>query len=329
MKRILNPDPVIATPAEIDAAQKTFKHNNTPSLSKLDSLGRTFYTESDNVTEKISGYTVLDIKGNELEVRDSPGRIVVSCEYDLSGRILRQTTMDAGSRWMIMDIENNPLLNWDERDHEFSFEYDLLRRPLRSIVKTANSLPQTFSVLAYGESLPLATAKDRNLLGAVYKTQDQSGSLINERNDFKGNNIETTRQFVAEYKNIVDWENAVSLESEIFIGRTEYDALNRPVKITSPHTALMLPSEVYPGYNEAGLLDTIKVKIRNAASEISFVSSITYNAKAQREEIIYGNGTKTNYSYEYETSRLKSILTTRNSGGEILQHLKYTYGSKW
>jgi RHS repeat-associated protein len=325
-RRILNPVPAIATAEEISAAQKAFLHNDTPTVAHFDTLGRPFFTEADNKTEKITSRIKLDIEGKELEIRDALNRMVMLYDYDLPGRSIKQISKDAGTRWMIMDAGNNPLLSWDERNHELSFEYDKLRRPVRSFVKTGNAAPVVFSRIEYGESLVLAAAKNNNLRGTVYKTYDQSGIAATIKNDFKGNPLNVSRQLTNEYKNLVDWTNiaAVPLQTEVFTANTEYDALNRPVKSIVPHSATMPLSEIIPGYNEAGLLDKVDIKIRGAAVATAFVTNINYDAKGQREEIFYGNNTKTKYTYDKFTFRLTSLLTTRNNGN-ILQDLKYTY----
>ncbi|MDB5200367.1 MAG: spvB [Chitinophagaceae bacterium] len=325
--RITNPDPVIATPAEISAAQKAFLHKNTPEVAHLDSLGRVFFTEADNVTEKLTTHITLDIEGKEISINDALDRTVMEYEYDLLGRTLKQVGMDAGTRWFIMNASNTPLLQWDDINHENDFEYDQLRRPVAFSVKTGNAPPEIFAKIQYGESLVLAAAKANNLRGIAYKKFDQSGVLTTIKNDFKGNMLSGSKQLVADYKNIIDWTNiaAVALEAEIFTNDIEYDVLNRPLKIITPHSAGIPPSEIYHGFNEAGLLEKVEVRIRGAAALTTFVTNINYDAKGRREEIFYNNGTKSKYIYDKETFRLVRLKTTRNPGPQVLLDLQYTY----
>lgn len=72
-----------------------------------------------------------------------------------------------------------------------------------------------------------------------------------------------------------------------------FDALNRPTSITTPDA-----SEIRPGYNEAGLLEAVDVRIRDASTWTSFVNDIDYDAKGQRERISYGNGTVSEHTYD-------------------------------
>lgn len=325
--RIINPDPAIATPEEISAAQKAFLHKNTPAIAHLDTLGRTFFTEADSGTGKITSHVKLDIEGKEQEITDALNRTLMQYEYDMLSRSIKQVSLDAGTRWMLMDAGNNPLASWDERNHTFTFEYDALRRTVATSVKTGNGPGIIFGRTQFGESLAPATAKANNLLGVAHKSYDQSGILTTAHNDFKGNLLTGSKQFVSDYKNTIDWTNipAVALEAEVFTSSSEYDGLNRPVKLITPHSPAMSFSEVYPGYNEAGMLEKIGVKIRGAAATTPFVTNINYDAKGQREEIYYGNGTKTQYTYDKDTFRLVNLKTTRNPGPVILQDIKYTY----
>jgi len=54
----------------------------------------------------------------------------------------------------------------------------------------------------------------------------------------------------------------------------DYDALNRPVSVTSTDGIVHVPR-----YNEANLLERMDVALRGAQSATAFVQSIDYNAK--------------------------------------------------
>ena len=72
-------------------------------------------------------------------------------------------------------------------------------------------------------------------------------------------------------------------------------------------------------YDKGGLLQSI------SQNEIIYITNISYNPKGQRENIYYGNNTKTRYDYNPLNFRLERILTTRNGGQDILQDLNYIY----
>ena len=113
---------------------------------------------------------------------------------------------------------------------------------------------------------------------------------------------------------ITNWDEQVDLQNEQFITQTAYDALSRPISIIHPDS-----SEVSYVYDKGGLLQ----KVLKDATE--HVTNITYNAKGQRENIYYGNNTKTRYYYNPLNFRLTRILTTRNLGQDVLQDLNYEF----
>jgi RHS repeat-associated protein len=62
-------------------------------------------------------------------------------------------------------------------------------------------------------------------------------------------------------------------------------------------------------------------------SENDIIESISYNAKGQREEIFFGNGTKTKYFYDEKTFRLSRIYTTKKVANVVteFQNINYVY----
>ena len=111
--------------------------------------------------------------------------------------------------------------------------------------------------------------------------------------------------------NIVDWSNPPVLESESFTETFTYDAMDRPIEQSKPDGSICQYT-----YNEAGLLETVKVKAAHEGSFTTQVSNINYNEKGQRTDIYYGNNTKTKYEYDTNNFRLIRLLTTRNNGAD-------------
>src|SRR5262249_36780595 len=141
------------------------------------------------------------------------------------------------------------------------------------------------------------------------------------------------RVLAREYKEEPDWSSLATLETpqdvlaaaealleaESFAKIFAYDALNRVTSTTFPDASIIVP-----GYNQAGLLKTVEVRVRGAGTSTPFVRNIDYNAKGQRELIEYGNGTATEYAYDPLTFRLTRLKTTRASDKAVLQNLFYT-----
>lgn len=323
----------------------------------------------------------LDIEGNQRAVRDAieqagdrQGRIVMRYAYDMLGNRIHQLSMEAGARWMLNDVAGKPIRSWDDRGHSFRTEYDPLRRPLRTFVTGADPANPNQEMLTerlvYGEQH--AQAELTNLRGKLYLYLDQAGSVATEANDFKGNPLRATRRLTngTQYRQAVAWRAvdadhaalptdasapldpvaldaalAPRLEADVYTSRTTYDALNRPVMLTTPHTPAMQPNVIRPGYNEANLPERVDANLRGAIANgqpvwTAFVSNIDYDAKGHRQRIDYGNGTSTSYDYDPLTFRLIHLLTRRGAAafpndcpqppaagwpGCQVQNLHYTY----
>jgi YD repeat-containing protein len=334
-------------PDEKTAAEKAAKHGGTPTVAHFDTLGRPFLTIANNGKDaggndqKYRTWTMLDIEGNQREVIDAKDRIVMRYDYDMLGTRIRQASMEAGERWMLNDATGKPIRAWNSRKYTFRTEYDALRRPLRFFVQGGDSSEPDAKVYAqpilvertiYGDGpdSPLSEQQQRqvNLRGKVYRHFDSAGVATNyrinpatnkpEAYDFKGNLLQSSRQFASDYKNAPDWSQNPPLMNEIYTSATAYDALNRPATVTAPDKSMYRPT-----FNEANLLDKVDLNLRGAALTTPFVTNIDYNAKGQRTHIYYGNGASTTYKYEPDTFRLVHLSTLRNA--TALQDLRYTY----
>lgn len=321
--------------SEQDAALRSLAHADTPSRTYFDSLGRNFLTLADNGKDangnKLQYYTrvIFDIEGKELEVIDAKGQQVIRYDYDMLGNRIHQVSMEAGERWMLNDVSGKPIYSWDSRGHRFHTEYDQLRRPLKQFVMAtndnlaANANPDPRIIHAdfngellidffeYGEGA--ADDIKFNLRTRVVQHKDAAGIVTNGAYDFKGNLLKSSRQIAEEYKKILNWASSVDLEEVLYNASTVYDALNRPISLTSPDN-----STVIPHYNEANLLDKLDVNLRgekdsNGLVWTHFVTNIDYNAKGQRTLIQYGNEAETLYRYDFNTFRLIQLYTRRRA----------------
>ncbi len=312
--------------AEQTAAEKAAVHANTPELIWFDSLGRPFLTVANNRFERQGALTVeqyaarieLDIEGNQREVRDANARTVMRYHYTLDGNQIYSSSMEAGERWLLNDVAGSPIRVWDSRGHTVRTEYDELRRPLRSFVRGVDlndpDREHLFQQRIYGESVGAAL----NHRGRVLQVFDGAGVLTSDAYDFKGNLLRGRRQLLVNYRHTVDWNANPPLENEVFVTETSFDALNRPIVLTTPDN-----SRIRPTFNEANLLERIEVNLRGEDAVTVFVDDVDYNAKGQRERITYGNGVQTSYEFDRETFRVMRMLTMR--GNTALQDLSYTY----
>ncbi|MEB3103554.1 SpvB/TcaC N-terminal domain-containing protein [Ferviditalea candida] len=311
------------------AADQAAKHAGTPKVLHLDSLGRLVLAVEHNKHVKAGEdefYLTradLDIEGNLRKVTDARGNAAMQYKYDMLGNKVYQISMDAGKRWLLMNIMGNPLRTWDERNHEFQYFYDILHRPIQSKVIGGDGdvpLNHIFDRIFYGEGE--ANPELKNLRGQVIRHYDTGGLMETPEYDFKGQPKSVTRKLFNNYKGVADWkdENLVSdLESESFTFMTEVDALGRITKQIAPDGSIITPS-----YNEAGLLDSESISHPGSSVATVYIKNIDYNEKGQRNKIIYGNDVITRFFYDEQTFRLKRMETKRQNN-DPLHDWHYTY----
>ena len=369
------PDNAKRRAAEKSVADKAAAHADTPTAAHLDTLGRPFLTvahnkvvctnhDLDGTEDKFHTHVELDIEGNQREVRDAVkgfrdehghvvtdelGRIVMRYDYDMLGNRMHQASMEAGERWILNDVTGNPIRAWDSRGQQFRTTYDQLRRSTEFyLIESAG--PVLVEKTVYGETTP--TPEANNLRGQAVQLFDQAGIVTSDDYDFKGNLLSSRRQLAQEYETTLDWSAAVPLEASIYTSSTRYDALNRPIQLTVPHSDQpgTRINVIQPGYNEANLLEQVNAWLNLNAepadlldpttANLNAVTDIDYDAKGQRVLIDYGNGVRTTYEYDPLTFRLAHLLTRRDAAtfpydcpeppptgwpGCQVQNLHYTY----
>jgi RHS repeat-associated protein len=298
--------------------------------------------------------------------------------YDIAGNLLFEHSMDAGGKWMLFDAAENALVKWQVASGKlhvanegpdtgdgagmqvFMTRYDMLRRPLEQWLTAGGNPSRMVERVVYGESLG-AKAAGHNLRGQLYRQFDQSGAVTFVNYDFKGNLTEQRRQLALEYKETIDWQEGsktTGLEAEVFAQIMEYNALNnvtrqyRQLTIDNGQLAIgdgCKVSVMEPVYNQRNLLERVvlwqgAVKAPEgyvagpASQRLTPIASITYDAKGQRQSLLYGNGSMTRYYYDPLTFRLQQLRTTRPgydlavpgnpaplADDRVLQDLHYTY----
>lgn len=337
------------------AAKSVELYADTPSRLFLDSLGRPVLAvehlkDQHGADEKHYTRVDLDIEGNARAVFDARFNRVMAYEYDILGHRVFQDSMDAGKRWMLHNSLGNPVRLWDQRRHLFSYSFDALHRPLESRVQGGDGsapLNHVTEKIEYGENQP--NDKALRLRGKVARHFDTAGLVTAIQYDFKGNPLENSRRLLNKQDATPDWSQPDAenlLATEAFVSTTVFDALNRPIQQTAPHSTTA-PDRKYhivqTSYNDAGLLEKTYVWLQQVApangvldpatATFQPVRNIDYNEKAQRTRIQYGNGVSTWHEYDPQTFRLIRLRTTRSrpiSGGAgggsgLLQDLHYTY----
>jgi len=303
---------------QADAAVKAAAASATPAVAAFDPLGRVFRTVADNGPGgQYAIVTDLDISGIVRAVTDPLGRAALRIDHSLNGDELHRRNIDAGERWMALDCSGRQLELWDSRGMQCSRSYDMLRRPVSVSVADGVGGPRLAEEISYGEGLPDGQA--RNLCGALYQHRDGAGIATTAQRDYMGNVISASRQLLQGFASEVDWSQAPPLDNEVLTTGTTYDALNRPITITTPDGTIT--SQVF---NARSLLTQVSAILAGSAAATSFVVDVTYDPKGQRQAISYGNGAATSYTYDPDTFRLVRLETTRPAGDSI-QDLTYSY----
>jgi RHS repeat-associated protein len=329
-------------PREQDAAAKSAAHANTPGVAYLDSQGRTFLKVADDAgAGKFETRMELDIQGNTRSITDPLGRIAAVYDYNVTRNRIRESSMEAGSRWLLDDAAQKSIRAWDDRGHNMRSTYDALRRPVGMFVLGTDAVlsdPRTraaemlYEMTVYGEGLPSDQAL--NLRARVYQRFDCVGVVTNkghnaaagrdEAYDFKGNLLRTSRQYLADAQALPNWSGAPpALTADLFESNTTFDALNRPVASTTPDSSV-----TRFGYDVAGNLKTVDANLLGAGASTPFVSNVDYDARGRRALLALGNSASTAYSYDPLTLRLSRLITTRQgvpANQSVLQDLTYTY----
>ena len=306
--------------ANQDAAQKASAHATTPSVNHFDALGRTCLSVENNgldngFPQRFATRTALDTESKPLCIFDSTGRRVMeSClrepfaggtgfryvaGFDIAGNPLYRNGADDGERRTLHNIIASPLRTWDARGFVFRIRYDALHRPTHRFVSRVGFGETLTERFVYGEKHPDAA---RNLKGRVFRHYDGAGVVANERYDFKGNLLESRRQFARHepatqgahfYNTTPDWSaitniadepdlNLAALDavttplmnaSDHFISFGRFDAMNRVIQIVTPSQVGARPSVIQPTYNEANLLERLDVWVRQSSSPLALLDA--------------------------------------------------------
>jgi hypothetical protein len=331
-----SPDPA-STPEPPDTEQRAAwlaaKHYNTPETIYTDLLDRTICTTVDYGAGKTASVSFeSDFFGRYTKIFDELSRNVSESYTNMLGAAIYGNSAEKGERWIFTDVMGRLVRIWDGSNRQFRTAFDKIHRPVSLFVKEGGD-EILFSHSVYGEIVP--TAAQENLKGRVYQLYDQAGVVTIKRIDFKGSVTEVERRLAKKYNSSIDWqtldglvsvvaieaEAAPQLESETFSVSSVLDALNRPMLLT-----LADKSVIEAKYNNANLLDSLRVKIRGEGDFITFLENQDYDAKGQRQFAKFGNGLITNYFYDQKTLRLVDLITKPFgiSDTQSAQNLHYT-----
>ncbi|MEW6431870.1 MAG: toxin TcdB middle/N-terminal domain-containing protein [Myxococcota bacterium] len=264
-------------------------HAGTPTLVRLDGLGRTA-----SVTERLGERQLVtrflyDAAGTPVATIDAKGHVAVTV-VDGLGRVTDVIHPDAGHRRYIVDDDGNVQQAIDARGHSVGWTWDAAHRPLVERQLDATGAEVARVEYHYDEPSPRFPHASSSA-GKLSWVKDAAGEEHFEY-DERGRTISELR--------IADGID--------YLLRQGFDRLDRVRTLTYPDGSALTYE-----YNERGLVSAIP----------GILVSAQYDArgKATRREL--ANGVVTTISYD-DQERVRNVRAT-NRSGTVLQDLALTY----
>ena len=271
--------------------QKTDSRGNIVEISKENLQGKELTKVTYEYNAMGEMLFAFDAKGNPIKV-----------EYDLLGRRTALESKDSGRQEFFYDAnsnlvkENNSVLK--EQGKEILYEYDGLNR----LVKIDYPYTED-TIYTYGDA-----NEPKGAAGKILNVTDASGTLEYEYGKL-GEVTKETRTLKKYSQGNNEKVIAVMEYCSDYLGRMQYIVYPDGEKITY-------------GYDEGG--QVTKVTGVNYGKTFDYVIDIGYDEYGQRVYIEYGNGVKTNYTYD-PTRRWLSNIKTHNAFNVQFQNIDYKF----
>ena len=235
------------------------------------------------------GYDALNRLTQVTDAKNNVTRLT----YDSLGRKRTMTDPDMGAWSYAYDAVNNLTTQTDARGVVTTFTYDTLNRLTGKTYTVPTGVPNPGAVVYTYDGTDDVTKLYAK--GRLTKVTDGSG-WTSFFYDQLGRVVKETKQIDTTYTT-----------------QRSYDLLDRVTSLTYP-----VDGEVATyTYNQQGGIDTVKLGAQ------TIVSSATYNAAGQMTRMVYGNGVSTDYTYDLQTLRLKTLVSQTPTA--TLQNFTYTF----
>ena len=146
-------------------------------MTHVDARGVVCATEAVGDASAATAWTrqVLDATGQPSAVIDARGNEAFTYVRDLRGRVVGQTSVDAGAAWAVTDGYDRPVQSWDARGYAVTRGYDLADRPTMVHVAGgdgAMAMDAVVETYRYGdEAADRAAAVAANTVGRVVEVR--------------------------------------------------------------------------------------------------------------------------------------------------------------
>ena len=307
------------------ALERSLTHKDTPSIVKLDALGREIvHLEMNNDGTNRQIEYKQDITSNIAEIIDPRNLKSIEYKRDMLGRILSEKSVDAGTKWSFHSNADQTIHLWDSRGiHQRTF-YDLLDRVTSVHVDGGLGLNQTIERFVYGEDAIVLQAKEKNLRGQLVKHYDHAGTQEIKSSFPGGKAVQVERKLLDQFLTEPNWNfpEAVSLEPDSYLSEYIYDALDRPVLIKLPDKTTRKFV-----FNEGGGIGKVLISTQDGQfNEVELLKNTSYDAKGLRQTALLGNDVELTYSYDPNTYRLVRLQSRKiNATPRTYQDIHYTF----
>ncbi len=307
------------------ALDRSLAHKETPTIVKLDPLGReivTIRTNNDGSVRKVD--QSFDINGHIVKTTDARDLPAFEYQWDMLGRLLYEKSLDAGEKWSFPNNLDHTIHLWDSKNSHQRMEYDRLDRAVSIKVDDPTGFNQVTEKFIYGEDPGLTQTQERNLRGQLVKHYDQGGTREVLRFTPQGLPLRMERKLCDQVSGEPDWTNpaAVALGADTFVSKYTYDALGRTIRQD-------LPDQTTRRYifKKSGAVDKVLVSTADGRMlDVELLKGTFYDANGMRLEALLGNEVSLNYTYDEATFRMTRLFARgRNGTPRTYQDLRYTY----
>lgn len=245
----------------------------------------------------------------------------------LRGKVLRDTSVDAGDTVALFDVAGRKIWHQDGRGTQLSRTYDTLGRVSAVHEQTATqTAPVCSEWLIYLDTATDASGAGlvANQRGQLVRHYDTGGLLEVTSYSLQGPMTSQTRQLLADLDTPADWSASdeaglqAALTGEPYTTAWHYDAQGAVLAQTDARG-----NRQRKALNVAGQVQSTFLLLA-AAAEQTILSSVSYSAAGQPLSKTAGNRVVTTYAYEQQTQRLVG-MTSKKPDGTLLQNLRYTY----
>ena len=314
-----------ADAAERVAYEHAASHAETPVVTYVDARGVACATRAVGDATAADAWTrqVLDVEGKPLALIDARGLAAFTYVRDLRGRVLAQTSMDAGPAWALADAYDRAVWAWDARGFAVERGFDLADRPTTVQVRDGDGgtpMDHRVETYRYGdEDSDRAAAAAVNALGRLVEARDGAGIGRVMSYDPAGAMRSHERQLRSTMNDTPNWSGTEAVDAETLSMGAQTDALGREV-----WTQLVDGTERRATYERGGSLVSVRVTTPDGALvDAPIVEGLARDAHGRVAAGTLGNGCVQTWAYDAQTGRL--VAQDAVLGSTVLQGLRLTY----